>query len=61
MDETDTIIITEEEAGERLDKVLTNRYRSLHSRTYFQNLLAKRVAACFSGWNKKERAGFGFS
>lgn len=41
MDETDTIIITEEEAGERLDKVLTNRYRSLHSRTYFQNLLAE--------------------
>lgn len=40
MDDTDTIIITDSEAGERLDKVLANRYRSLHSRTYFQHLIA---------------------
>jgi 23S rRNA pseudouridine1911/1915/1917 synthase len=39
MEEIDTIIINETEAGERLDKVLANRYRSLHSRTYFQNLI----------------------
>lgn len=39
MEEIDTIIISETEAGERLDKVLANRYRSLHSRTYFQNLI----------------------
>ncbi len=37
--EIDTILITEEEEGERLDRILANRFRSIQSRTYFQNLI----------------------
>lgn len=37
--ETETIIITEEEQNERLDRVLANRYKEIKSRTYFQNLI----------------------
>lgn len=33
------ITITEEEAGERLDKVLAARYKQVQSRTYFQSLI----------------------
>ncbi len=33
------IEITAEEAGERLDKVLANRYKETYSRTYFQYLI----------------------
>ncbi len=38
-DESDTIIITEEEAGERLDKILADRHKEVRSRTYFQYLI----------------------
>lgn len=38
--ETDTIIIQVEDAKERLDKLLANRYPQ-YSRTYFQNLIDK--------------------
>lgn len=41
MEEIDTISITEEEQGERLDRTLANRFQSLQSRTYFQNLIDK--------------------
>jgi 23S rRNA pseudouridine1911/1915/1917 synthase len=37
--ETETIIIADEEAGERLDKILAHRYREIRSRTYFQFLI----------------------
>jgi 23S rRNA pseudouridine1911/1915/1917 synthase len=36
--DTDTIVVTSTEAGERLDKLLTLHYDS-YSRTYFQHLL----------------------
>lgn len=34
------IVITEEEAGERLDKILARRFSEVRSRTYFQELIA---------------------
>ena len=37
--ETDLLVVTEEEAGERLDKVLTARFKGAYSRTYFQYLI----------------------
>lgn len=33
------IVITEEEAGERLDKILARRFSDVRSRTYFQDLI----------------------
>lgn len=40
IDETVVFSIVEAEAGERLDKILTQRYKEIRSRTYFQQLLA---------------------
>lgn len=37
--ESDQLIITTEEAGERLDKILARRFAELYSRTYFQYLI----------------------
>lgn len=42
-DETDLIIITEEEAGERLDKILAKRFTDLYSRSYFQHLIEEQL------------------
>lgn len=39
--QSETLFITEEEAGDRLDKILANRYKEVRSRTYFQNLIAE--------------------
>lgn len=39
IDDTDFLIVTEDEAGERLDKVLANRFKEVYSRTYFQYLI----------------------
>lgn len=38
-EECDFIVISEEEAGQRLDKILAARYPGQHSRTYFQYLI----------------------
>lgn len=38
--ETETIFISEPEAGQRLDRILAGRYGAVRSRTYFQNLIA---------------------
>jgi 23S rRNA pseudouridine1911/1915/1917 synthase len=38
-EEADLIVVTNEEAGERLDKILANRFSGIHSRTYFQMLI----------------------
>ena len=43
MFESDTIIITEEEAGERLDKILAKRFEDKQSRTYFQYLIEEHL------------------
>jgi len=40
-EENDLLIITEEEEGIRLDKVLANRFQEIKSRSYFQNLIDK--------------------
>ncbi len=42
-EETDILIVTEEEAGERLDKILARRFKEVYSRTYFQYLIDERL------------------
>lgn len=42
-EESDLFFITEEEAGERLDKVLARRFSEIHSRTYFQYLIQQHL------------------
>lgn len=37
--DSEAITISDEEAGQRLDRILANRYRELHSRNYFQALI----------------------
>lgn len=37
--EPDILIVTDEEAGERLDKLLANRFKEIKSRAYFQYLI----------------------
>lgn len=41
-EDTDLIVITEEEAGQRLDKILAKRFSEVRSRTYFQDLIEDR-------------------
>lgn len=41
-EDQDTITINEEEAGERLDKILSNRFKEVKSRTYFQYLIEEK-------------------
>lgn len=40
---SDIVFIGEEEAGERLDKILANRFEEKYSRTYFQYLIEKQL------------------
>lgn len=40
-DDSDNIVITDEEQGERLDKILAQRFASLKSRSYFHYLIAE--------------------
>jgi 23S rRNA pseudouridine1911/1915/1917 synthase len=42
-EETDFLIVTEEEAGERLDKILAKRFKEVYSRTYFQYLIDEQL------------------
>ena len=37
--EMETLTVTLEEEGERLDKLLANRFKETYSRTYFHSLL----------------------
>lgn len=53
-DETDLLIITEEEAGERLDKVLARRFSEKYSRTYFQYLIEQNLVSV-NGVSVKKR------
>jgi 23S rRNA pseudouridine1911/1915/1917 synthase len=43
LDESEILIVTEEEAGERLDKILSKRFSEIHSRTYFQYLISEHL------------------
>ena len=38
-EEPDLLIVTQDEAGERLDKILARRFSEVYSRTYFQYLI----------------------
>ena len=42
-EETDIIVIAEDEAGERLDKILAKRFKEVYSRTYFQYLIDEQL------------------
>jgi len=42
-DDSDILVVTEEEAGERLDKVLACRFKEVYSRTYFQYLIEEQL------------------
>jgi 23S rRNA pseudouridine1911/1915/1917 synthase len=52
-EETDLLIITEEEAGERLDKVLARRFSEKHSRSYFQYLIDQNLVSVNGALVKK--------
>lgn len=41
-DDSDTFIITEQEAGQRIDKILAQRFAAIRSRTYFQTLIEEK-------------------
>jgi 23S rRNA pseudouridine1911/1915/1917 synthase len=42
-EETDILVVTEDEAGERLDKILARRFKEVYSRTYFQYLIDEQL------------------
>src|SRR5262245_57784995 len=42
-DESELLVITEEESGERLDKILAHRFKEAYSRTYFQYLIDEQL------------------
>ncbi len=42
-EESDFFIVTDEEAGERLDKLLALRFKEIFSRSYFQSLIEKQL------------------
>lgn len=42
-EESELIIVTEDEAGERLDKILARRFKEVYSRTYFQYLINEQL------------------
>lgn len=51
----ETLFITKEEQGERLDKILAERYRNVQSRTYFQKLIEDQLVL-LNGIPVKKRA-----
>ena len=53
-DESEMIIISPEESGIRLDKILAARYQNVQSRTYFQHLI-KQEAVLLNGLPVKKR------
>ena len=54
-EEIDLLVVTEEEAGERLDKVLARRFKEVYSRTYFQYLIDEQLVLV-NGSPVKKRA-----
>ena len=53
-EDTDLLIVTAEEAGERLDKILANRFREVYSRSYFQYLIDEQLVF-LNGFPVKKR------
>lgn len=54
-DESDLLVVIDEEAGERLDKVLAMRFKEIYSRTYFQYLINQELVL-LNGTPAKKRA-----
>lgn len=54
-EETDLLVVTEDEAGERLDKILARRFKEVYSRTYFQYLIDEQLVL-LNGVPVKKRA-----
>lgn len=54
-EETELLIVAEEEAGERLDKILARRFKEVYSRTYFQYLIDQQLVL-LNGVPVKKRA-----
>lgn len=52
---TDLLIVKEEEAGQRLDKILAGRFKEVYSRTYFQYLIQEHLVL-LNGSPVKKRA-----
>lgn len=52
--DSDLFLIQEEEAGERLDKILASRYQGQYSRTYFQYLIDQNLVL-LNGESVKKR------
>lgn len=42
-EDTEILVVTEEETGERLDKILSHRFKDVYSRTYFQYLIDEQL------------------
>lgn len=42
-EEFDILVVTEDEKGERLDKILAKRFKEVYSRTYFQYLIDEQL------------------
>lgn len=55
VDDSDLLIITEEEAGQRLDKILAMRFQEFKSRSYFQYLIEQQKVF-LNGETVKKRA-----
>lgn len=55
MSENEFLIVTEDEADERLDKILARRFERLYSRTYFQYLIDQQLVLV-NGIPVKKRA-----
>lgn len=53
-DDHDILIVTEDEAGERLDKILSRRFAEVYSRSYFQYLIDEQLVL-LNGWPVKKR------
>ncbi len=53
--ELETLFVTAEEEGERLDKILAERFRNIQSRTYFQKLIEDHLVL-LNGSPAKKRA-----
>ena len=53
-EDNDFLVITDEEVGERLDKILARRFEQQYSRTYFQYLIEKELVL-LNGQTVKKR------
>lgn len=53
-EETDLLVVTAEEADQRLDRILANRFKEVYSRSYFQYLIDEQLVL-LNGFPVKKR------